>query len=129
MKWIKVAYDYAEGYAAGELKHGPIAMIDRGMVVVVLAPRDSWRDKTVSNLEEVKARGATIVGIGDSDDRDLRGLCDHWIPLPPENRSVDTGLLPFILTPVVQLLSYYRAVLKGTDVDKPRNLAKSVTVE
>jgi glucosamine--fructose-6-phosphate aminotransferase (isomerizing) len=129
LKLKEIAYDYAEGYAAGELKHGPIAMIDRGMVVVVLAPRDSWRDKTVSNLEEVKARGATIVGIGDSDDRDLKSLCDHWIPLPPENRTVDTGLLPFILTPVVQLLSYYRAVIKGTDVDKPRNLAKSVTVE
>ncbi len=129
LKLKEIAYDYAEGYAAGELKHGPIAMIDRGMVVVVLAPRDSWRDKTVSNLEEVKARGATILGIGDSDDADLRGLCDHWVPLPIENRSVNKSLLPFVLTPVVQLLSYYRAVLKGTDVDKPRNLAKSVTVE
>jgi glucosamine--fructose-6-phosphate aminotransferase (isomerizing) len=129
LKLKEIAYDYAEGYAAGELKHGPIAMIDQGMVVVVLAPRDSWRDKTVSNLEEVKARGATIVGIGDSNDKDLKSLCDHWIPLPAENRAVDMSLLPFILTPVVQLLSYQRAVLKGTDVDKPRNLAKSVTVE
>jgi len=129
LKLKEIAYDYAEGYAAGELKHGPIAMIDRGIVVVVLAPRDPWRDKTVSNLEEVKARGATILGIGDSDDVDLKDLCDHWVPLPPENRLVNTDLLPFILAPVVQLLSYYRAVIKGTDVDKPRNLAKSVTVE
>ncbi len=129
LKLKEIAYDYAEGYAAGELKHGPIAMIDKGMVVVVLAPRDSWRDKTVSNLEEVKARGATIIGIGDSDDSDLRQLCDHWIPLPVENRAVDAGLLSFILAPAIQLLSYHRAVLKGTDVDKPRNLAKSVTVE
>jgi glucosamine--fructose-6-phosphate aminotransferase (isomerizing) len=129
LKLKEIAYDHAEGYAAGELKHGPIAMIDHGMVVVVLAPRDSWRDKTVSNLEEVKARGAIIVGIGDSDDRDLKSLCDHWIPLPAENREVNTDLLPFLLTPIVQLLSYHRAVLKGTDVDKPRNLAKSVTVE
>lgn len=129
LKLKEIAYDYAEGYAAGELKHGPIAMVDQGMVVVVLAPRDSWRDKTVSNLEEVKARGATIVGVGDSDDLDLRGLCDHWIPLPGENRAVEPALLPFLLTVVVQLLSYHRAVLKGTDVDKPRNLAKSVTVE
>lgn len=129
LKLKEIAYDYAEGYAAGELKHGPIAMIDRGMVVVVLAPRDSWRDKTVSNLEEVKARGATIVGVGDSNDHDLCELCDYWIPLPAENRSVDTDLLPFVLTPVMQLFSYYRAVQKETDVDKPRNLAKSVTVE
>ena len=129
LKLKEIAYDYAEGYAAGELKHGPIAMIDKGMVVVVLAPRDSWRDKTVSNLEEVKARGATIVGVGDSNDLDLYGLCDYWIPLPPENRSVDSELLAFILAPAMQLFSYYRAVLKGTDVDKPRNLAKSVTVE
>jgi glucosamine--fructose-6-phosphate aminotransferase (isomerizing) len=129
LKLKEIAYDYAEGYAAGELKHGPIAMIDKGMVVVVLAPRDSWRDKTVSNLEEVKARGATVVGVGDSNDQDLKALCDHWIPLPVENRSIDVELLPFILAPVVQLLSYHRAVTKGTDVDKPRNLAKSVTVE
>lgn len=129
LKLKEIAYDHAEGYAAGELKHGPIAMIEQEMGVVVLAPRDAWRDKTVSNLEEVKARGAKIIGIGDSNDLSLRGLCDFWIPLPAENRAVDTDLLPFILAPVVQLLSYYRATLKGTDVDKPRNLAKSVTVE
>jgi glucosamine--fructose-6-phosphate aminotransferase (isomerizing) len=129
LKLKEIAYDHAEGYAAGELKHGPIAMIDEGMVVVVLAPRDSWRDKTVSNLEEVKARGARILGIGDSKDLDLKGLCDFWIPLPEESRKISPVLLPFLLTPAVQLLSYHRAVLKGTDVDKPRNLAKSVTVE
>jgi glucosamine--fructose-6-phosphate aminotransferase (isomerizing) len=129
LKLKEIAYDHAEGYAAGELKHGPIAMIDQGMVVVVLAPRDPWRDKTVSNLEEVKARGAIIVGVGDSRDSDLKGLCDHWIPLPSESQSIDVELLPFVLAPAVQLLSYYRAVMKGTDVDKPRNLAKSVTVE
>jgi glucosamine--fructose-6-phosphate aminotransferase (isomerizing) len=129
LKLKEIAYDHAEGYAAGELKHGPIAMIDEGMVVVVLAPRDSWRDKTVSNLEEVKARGAKIIGIGDSKDMDLKGLCDFWIPLPEESRKISPILLPFLLTPAIQLLSYHRAVLKGTDVDKPRNLAKSVTVE
>ncbi|MEO5969349.1 MAG: glutamine--fructose-6-phosphate transaminase (isomerizing), partial [Bdellovibrionia bacterium] len=129
LKLKEIAYDHAEGYAAGELKHGPIAMIDEGMVVVVLAPLDSWRDKTVSNLEEVKARGARILGIGDSKDLDLKGLCDFWIPLPEGSRKISPILLPFLLTPAIQLLSYYRAVLKGTDVDKPRNLAKSVTVE
>jgi len=129
LKLKEIAYDYAEGYAAGELKHGPIAMIDQSMVVVVLAPQDSWRDKTVSNLEEVKARGAIILGIGHEGDSDLRQLCDHWLPLPSETHLIDQSLLPFILTPMIQLLSYHRAVLKGTDVDKPRNLAKSVTVE
>jgi glucosamine--fructose-6-phosphate aminotransferase (isomerizing) len=126
LKLKEIAYVHAEGYAAGELKHGPIAMIDEDMAVVVLAPRDAWRDKTVSNLEEVKARGARILGVGQADDHALRGLCDHWIPIPA---VAEPALLPFVLTPVVQLLSYELAVHKGTDIDKPRNLAKSVTVE
>jgi glucosamine--fructose-6-phosphate aminotransferase (isomerizing) len=130
LKLKEIAYVHAEGYAGGELKHGPIAMIDKGMTVVVIAPYDSWRDKTVSNLEEVKARGATILGIGDSGDTKLRSLCDHWVPLAHEfTGELDECLLPFITTPAVQMLSYELAVLKGTDVDKPRNLAKSVTVE
>jgi glucosamine--fructose-6-phosphate aminotransferase (isomerizing) len=129
LKLKEIAYVHAEGYAAGELKHGPIAMIDQEMVVVVLAPRDAWRDKTVSNLEEVKARGARIVGVGTHGDLSLQGLCDFWIPLPDTGSVPQPDLLPFLLTPVVQLLSYELALLKGTDVDKPRNLAKSVTVE
>jgi glucosamine--fructose-6-phosphate aminotransferase (isomerizing) len=126
LKLKEIAYVHAEGYAAGELKHGPIAMIDEDMVVVVLAPKDAWRDKTVSNLEEVKARGAKIVSIGAEGDTHLRSLSDFWIPLP---ELEDDALLPFAMTPAVQLLSYEFAVLKGTDIDKPRNLAKSVTVE
>jgi glucosamine--fructose-6-phosphate aminotransferase (isomerizing) len=126
LKLKELAYVYAEGYAAGELKHGPIAMIEEGMVVVVLAPKDSWRDKTVSNLEEVKARGARIVSVGAPSDTHLRSLSDHWIPLP---ELADEALLPFAMAPVVQLLSYEIALLRGTDIDKPRNLAKSVTVE
>jgi glucosamine--fructose-6-phosphate aminotransferase (isomerizing) len=126
LKLKELAYVYAEGYAAGELKHGPIAMIEEGMVVVVLAPKDSWRDKTVSNLEEVKARGARIVSIGTPGDTHLRSLSDFWIPLP---ELEDEALLPFAMAPVIQLLSYEIAKLKGTDIDKPRNLAKSVTVE
>ena len=129
LKLKEISYEHAEGYAAGELKHGPIAMIDQDMVVVVLAPKDSWRDKTVSNLEEVKARGAQIIGVGDWSDSDLKHLCNFWIPMPPESVSVHSDLLPFILSVIIQLLSYHRAVLRGTDVDKPRNLAKSVTVE
>jgi glucosamine--fructose-6-phosphate aminotransferase (isomerizing) len=104
-------------------------MLDSDMVVVVLAARDAWREKTGSNLEEVKARGAKVIGVGDCEDHLLSHLCDYWIPLPSESQKIDPDLLPFVIAPVIQLLSYYRAALKGTDIDKPRNLAKSVTVE
>lgn len=132
LKLKEIAYIHAEGYAGGELKHGPIAMIDKDMVVVVLAPYDRWREKTLSNLQEVKARGAVILGVGNPDDDVLKSQSDVWIPLPlPDSAflSIDVSLYPFLLNPVVQLLSYGIAVLKGTDVDQPRNLAKSVTVE
>lgn len=129
LKLKEIANVHAEGYAAGELKHGPIAMIDNEMAVIVLAPKDSWHDKTLSNLEEVKARGAVVVGVGNSSDAQLKELCTHWIALPAGANDIEESLLPFLLTPVVQLLSYELAILKGTDVDKPRNLAKSVTVE
>ncbi|RYZ70065.1 MAG: SIS domain-containing protein, partial [Proteobacteria bacterium] len=126
LKLKEIAYVHAEGYAAGELKHGPIAMIDSEMVVVVLAPKDHWREKTISNLEEVKARGATILGVGDASDAHLKDLSHHFVSLPTiENEDLSV----FPLAAVVQLLSYELAVLKGTDVDQPRNLAKSVTVE
>ncbi len=126
LKLKEIAYIHAEGYAAGELKHGPIAMIDESMVVVVLAPKDHWREKTISNLEEVKARGATIIGVGDANDSHLKDLSHHFVALPAiENEDLSV----FPLAAVVQLLSYELAVLKGTDVDQPRNLAKSVTVE
>jgi glucosamine--fructose-6-phosphate aminotransferase (isomerizing) len=101
-------------------------MIDTDITVVVLAPKDYWRDKTVSNLEEVKARGAKILGIGTEGDHLLEKLCDYWIPI---SQITHESLLPFFITSAVQLLSYEIAVIKGTDVDKPRNLAKSVTVE
>jgi glucosamine--fructose-6-phosphate aminotransferase (isomerizing) len=129
LKLKEIAYDHAEGYAAGELKHGPIAMMDRDMVVVVLAPKDSWRDKTVSNLSEVKARGAKIIGVGHAGDLELSRLCDFWIPFQKEADTLHPDLVPFLLSPIIQLLSYYRAARKGADIDKPRNLAKSVTVE
>jgi glucosamine--fructose-6-phosphate aminotransferase (isomerizing) len=129
LKLKEIAYVHAEGYAAGELKHGPIAMIEKDMVVVVIAPRDLWRDKTVSNLEEVKARGGHIIAIGDPGDHELQALAEHWLPLPACVKDLDESLLPFLITPIVQLLSYELAVLHGTDVDQPRNLAKSVTVE
>ena len=132
LKLKEVAYDHAEGYPAGELKHGPIAMIDSGMVVVVLAPGDSWRAKTVSNLEEVRARGAIIVGVGEASDRHLRTICHEWVALPEHTHRcgpLPEALWPFLLAPVLQLFSYHRGIQKGTAVDRPRNLAKSVTVE
>ena len=131
LKLKEIAYVHAEGYAAGELKHGPIAMLDKDMTVVVLAPQDSWREKTVSNLEEVKARGAKVLGIGLENDDRLKSLCDYWIPIPLPATSGDfhSLLYPFLLLPTIQLFSYRIALKKGTDVDKPRNLAKSVTVE
>jgi len=132
LKLKEIAYVHAEGYAAGELKHGPIAMIDKDMVAVVLAPKDKWREKTVSNLEEVKARGARIIGIGAADDASMKKVCDYYISLPEVcsgEGMISETIVPFYLTAAVQLLSYELAVLKGTDLDKPRNLAKSVTVE
>lgn len=126
LKLKEIAYVHAEGYAAGELKHGPIAMIDQEMVVVVLAPLDGWRDKTVSNLEEVKARGARIVSIGTEGDAALERISDYFIPIP---KTRNESLLAFSLAAAVQLFSYEVAKLHGTDIDKPRNLAKSVTVE
>jgi glucosamine--fructose-6-phosphate aminotransferase (isomerizing) len=126
LKLKEIAYLHAEGYAAGELKHGPIAMLDPSMTVVVLAPKDRWRDKTVSNLQEVKARGAHILAIGSEGDAELESLSDAWIAIPP---GVPESLQPFFLAPALQLFSYELACLKGTDVDRPRNLAKSVTVE
>ena len=125
LKLKEIAYVHAEGYAAGELKHGPIAMLDETMTVVVLAPQDSWREKTVSNLEEVRARGAKILGVGDVNDQLTRRLCDEWVSVP----TLDENLLPFFLMSVVQYFSFEVALIKGTDIDKPRNLAKSVTVE
>jgi glucosamine--fructose-6-phosphate aminotransferase (isomerizing) len=131
LKLKEIAYLHAEGYAAGELKHGPIAMIDENMVVVVIAPPDRWREKTVSNLQEVKARGGYIVGIGAETDRALKEMCDGWIGVPglePES-AIHESLFPFLIAPALQLLSYEIALKCGTDIDQPRNLAKSVTVE
>ncbi|MBN21398.1 MAG: glutamine--fructose-6-phosphate transaminase (isomerizing) [Bdellovibrionaceae bacterium] len=130
LKLKEIAYVHAEGYAAGELKHGPIAMIDQEMVVVVLSPKDEWRDKTISNLQEVKARGAIVLASGDPEDQDLKKQCDYWIPIPHfTSKELNPALYPFLVSSVIQLLSYEIAVLKGTEIDQPRNLAKSVTVE
>jgi len=125
LKLKEISYIHAEGYAAGEMKHGPIALIDEEMPVVVIAPKNGVYEKTLSNLEEVKARDGRIIGIGTRDDTALKNHADIFIPMP----DVPELIQPLIATVVVQLIAYYIADFKGTDVDQPRNLAKSVTVE
>ena len=125
LKLKEISYIHAEGYAAGEMKHGPIALIDRNLPVVVLCPRNSVYEKTASNLEEVKTRGGQIIAIGTRGDERLESLSDVVIPLP----DVPEFVQPLISVVAVQLIAYYIADFKGTDVDQPRNLAKSVTVE
>lgn len=125
LKMKELAYMHAEGYAAGEMKHGPLALIDESMAIVMLAPSDELYDKTVSNLEEAKARGGKIITIGTGKNSKLEGLSDHYISIPSVNWAV-TPLLELI---PLQLMSYHVAHSLGKDIDQPRNLAKSVTVE
>ncbi len=126
LKLKEISYIHAEGYAAGEMKHGPIALIDELVPVVVVAPSDTIFDKTASNFEQVKARGGKLVLMTDADGAARLGSqAAATIVLPPINPVV----APILYTVPVQLLAYYTAVAKGTDVDQPRNLAKSVTVE
>jgi glucosamine--fructose-6-phosphate aminotransferase (isomerizing) len=126
LKLKEISYIHAEGYAGGELKHGPIALVDRHMPVVAIAPMDKYHEKMISNVEEVKARGGRIVGIGGSKDERFKALCESYVECP----QIDDEILQSVLSVIpLQLFSYYVAVRRGTDVDQPRNLAKSVTVE
>jgi glucosamine--fructose-6-phosphate aminotransferase (isomerizing) len=125
LKLKEVSYIHAEGYPAAEMKHGPIALIDENMPVVVLAPRDPVYAKVVSNIEEVKARHGNIIAVVSDDAPELAGRADHLIRIP----QTVPALLPVLSTIPLQLLAYHIAVLRGCDVDQPRNLAKSVTVE
>lgn len=141
LKLKEVSYAHSEGYPAGEIKHGPIALVDRHTTVVVLAPRDkkskaagefldpersrTLYEKMMSNLQEVKSRGGKIVAIGTEGDAMLRAQADYFLAIPEST----WGLSPITMSVPLQLFAYYTALLKGTDVDKPRNLAKSVTVE
>jgi glutamine---fructose-6-phosphate transaminase (isomerizing) len=126
LKLKEISYIHAEGYAAGEMKHGPIALIDEAVPVIVLAPSGPLFEKTVSNMQEVRARGGKIVLISDSKGLDEAGEgCIATIEMP----EVHPLIAPLVYAVPVQLLAYHTAVLKGTDVDQPRNLAKSVTVE
>ncbi len=125
LKLKEVSYIHAEGYPAAEMKHGPIALIDDDMPVVVLAPRDPVYQKVVSNVEEVKARHARLIAVVSDDAPELRDKVDHVIRVP----QTIPALLPVLTAVPLQLLAYHTAILRGADVDQPRNLAKSVTVE
>jgi glucosamine--fructose-6-phosphate aminotransferase (isomerizing) len=125
LKLKEVSYIHAEGYPAAEMKHGPIALIDEDMPVVVLAPRDAVYKKVVSNIEEVKARSGKIIAVVSDDAPELQDKVDHMIKVP----HTIPCLLPILTTVPLQLLAYHMAVIRGTNVDQPRNLAKSVTVE
>jgi len=126
LKLKEISYIHAEGYAAGELKHGPIALIDESMPVIVIAPYDHWFEKTVSNMQEVAARGGKIILITDEKGAAASTLKTmHTIVLPDTPEII----APIVYALPIQMLAYYTAVFMGTDVDQPRNLAKSVTVE
>ena len=125
LKLKEISYIHAEGYAAGEMKHGPIALIDENMPVVCLAPRDAVYDKMISQIEQAKARNAIVIAVATDGDEAIKRKADHVIYVPP----VPPLLLPVVLSVPLQMLAYYIAVRRGCDVDQPRNLAKSVTVE
>ena len=126
LKLKELSYIHAEGYAAGELKHGPIALIDESMPVIVIAPRDAVFEKTVSNMQEVAARGGRLILIGDQEAAQEAGVAiEHVLPMP----EMAINFAPIVYAAPIQMLAYHTAVIMGKDADQPRNLAKSVTVE
>jgi len=125
LKLKEISYIHAEGYPAAEMKHGPIALIDEHMPVIVIAPKQGHYDKIVSNIQEIKSRSGIIIAVVTKGDTQVRGLADYIIEIP----ETSDALSPLITTIPLQLLSYHIAVMRGCNVDQPRNLAKSVTVE
>ena len=125
LKLKEISYIHAEGYAAGEMKHGPIALIDERMPVLVIANRGPLYDKVVSNLEQVRSRDGQVIAVVSEGDREIAEKANDVIEIP----ELGPHLTAILATVPLQLLAYHVAVLKGTDVDQPRNLAKSVTVE
>jgi glucosamine--fructose-6-phosphate aminotransferase (isomerizing) len=125
LKLKEISYIHAEGYPAGEMKHGPIALIDEHLPTMMLIPRDKNYEKVINNLEEIKARSGRVIAIVSEDDEAIRGKVTDWIEIPRVNPFLTT----ILLTIPLQLFAYFVADMKGTDVDQPRNLAKSVTVE
>jgi glucosamine--fructose-6-phosphate aminotransferase (isomerizing) len=125
LKLKEISYIHAEGYPGGEMKHGPIALFDADLPVVIIAPNDPWYEKMISQIEQTKARGASVIALATDGDKLIPPLADHILWVPPT---------PWLLSPIItviplQILAYHIAALKGLDVDQPRNLAKSVTVE
>ena len=125
LKLKELSYLHAEGYPAGEMKHGPLALIEDGLPVIVIAPKDRYFEKTISNMQEVIARGGKVLLITDYKKDVLNENIRFGIRVP----FIEETLSPFLLTIPLQLLAYHVAMLKKCDIDKPRNLAKSVTVE
>ena len=125
LKLKEISYIHAEGYPAAEMKHGPIALIDESMPVIVIAPNKGHYDKVVSNIQEIKSRSGKIIAIVTKGDKQVKALADHVIEIPETTEA----LTPLLTTIPLQLLSYHIAVMRGCNVDQPRNLAKSVTVE
>ena len=125
LKLKEISYIHAEGYSAGEMKHGPIAMIDKNFPSVFIAPTDGVYEKMLSSMEEIKARDGKIIAIATEGDVNIKKIADDVIYIPPTLESTS----PLLTVVPLQLFAYYMAVLRGCDVDKPRNLAKSVTVE
>ncbi|MEY3678443.1 MAG: hypothetical protein RI924_584 [Bacteroidota bacterium] len=125
LKLKEISYIHAEGYPAAEMKHGPIALIDEAMPVVVIATKNSSYEKVISNIQEVKARKGVVIAIVTEGDTEVKKMADHVIEIP----DADEAFLPILATIPLQLLSYHIAVMRGCNVDQPRNLAKSVTVE
>lgn len=125
LKLKEISYIHAEGYPAGEMKHGPIALIDRSMPVIVIAPRDPWYEKMYSQIEQARSRGGIVIALATDGDELIPGSADHiiWLPKTPWLLTPVTSVIP------LQMLAYHIAALRGLDVDQPRNLAKSVTVE
>jgi glucosamine--fructose-6-phosphate aminotransferase (isomerizing) len=125
LKLKEVSYIHAEGYPAGEMKHGPIALIDETMPTIAIAVRDGLREKMLSNIEQVKARDGTVIALVNEGDAELAAKVDHAIEVP----ATSALLLPLLTVLPMQLLAYHIALSRGCDVDQPRNLAKTVTVE
>ena len=125
LKLKEISYIHAEGYPAAEMKHGPIALIDEQMPVVVIATKGPSYEKVVSNIQEVKARKGVVIAIVTEGDEKVKEMADYTIEIP----EVDEIFTPLVASVPLQLLSYHIAVMRGCNVDQPRNLAKSVTVE
>ena len=125
LKLKEISYIHAEGYPAGEMKHGPIALIDEDMPVLCLAPKDPWHEKMISQIQQAKARGGVVIAVATEGDELVQEMADHilWVPETPWMLSPVVTVIP------LQMLAYHIASIRGLDVDQPRNLAKSVTVE